>query len=199
MFMPLCGIGLAAGICSAAEAQRISPPPAGYVATPAAAPGAIDPATIPLPDLAFQPTREIEDGYGKHHFFHREETDFATAHADILECDGYSRGFTHTAAGGDVPYPYAGTVAGAVGGMIGAAVSDAIFGADERRRLRRVNMRTCMEFKGYRAYGLPERLWDQFNFTEGLRTLDPTERARMIRVQARVASGPRPAVGEMTQ
>jgi hypothetical protein len=203
-FLPLCGIGLVAALSGAAAAQR-SPPPAGVISAPAATVAAPDPATIPLPDLTFEPTPEIEENYGKYHFFHREGADYATAYADILECDGYSRGFTNTAGGGDaaVPYPYAGTVAGALGGAIGGAIgnsiADAIWGSQERRRLRRVNMRTCMAFKGYRAYGLPERLWDEFNFTEGRTTVEPGRRARMLQVQARVASGPRPQVGEISQ
>ena len=86
-----------------------------------------------------------------------------------------------------------------IGGAIADSIVDAISGSAERRRLRRVNMRTCMQFKGYRLYGLPERLWDQFNFTEGLNVVDAPRRARMLLVQARVASGPTPSVGEITQ
>jgi hypothetical protein len=196
----LCAAACAASISAAASAQPQTPRPAGVIAAPAATPAAVDPATLPMPDLAFTPTPDIEGNYGKYHFFHREGADFASAYADILECDGYSRGFTQIAGGGvEAPYPYAGTLAGAVGGAIMSGVIDAIAGSAERRRLRRVNMRTCMQFKGYRLYGLPERLWDQFNFTEGLNAVEPARRARMLQLQARVASGPTPTVGEITQ
>ena len=199
LFMPLCGIGLAAALPGAADAQRRSPPPAGIVALPDAASLAIDPETIPLPDLRFEPTPEIERNYGSNFYFHREDADFTSAYADILECDGYSRGFTYNAGTGDVPYPHAGTLAGGIGGMVGNALVDAIWGSAERRRLRRTNMRTCMTFKGYRTYGLPGRLWEQFNFEEGLRRVEPARRARLLQIQARVASGPRPLVGEIAQ
>lgn len=175
------------------------------IEAPAATTLAIDPTTITLPDLAFQATPEIARDFEKYHYFHRAGTDFQTAYADILECDGYSRGFTYNAGTyqGPVPYPYAGTLAGGIGGALGATIgngiADAIWGSAERRRLRRVNMRTCMEFKGYHVYGLPERLWDQFNFTEGLTAVDPARRARMLQIQARVASGPTPQTGELSQ
>lgn len=205
VWMPLRGICLAAAASGAAHAQVHSPPPAGVVAVPSVDELAINPASIPMPELAFEPTPEIIADYRKYHYFHRDGTDFATAYADILECDGYSRGFAVTAGvqNPQVPYPYAGTLAGGIGGALGGAIgqgiADVFWGAPERRRLRRVNMRTCMEFKGYRAYGLPERLWDRFNFTEGQRAVEPAQRSRMLQVQARVASGPRPTVGEITQ
>jgi hypothetical protein len=200
-----CAAALAASTSGAASAQPHSPPPAGTIIAPAATPETVDPATIPMPDLAFEQTPQILGGYGKYHYFHREGTDFATAYADILECDGYSRGFTHSpgTSNAAVPYPHAGTLAGGIGGAIGAGLAagfvDAIWGSSERRRLRRVNMRTCMTFKGYRTYGLPERLWDQFNFTEGMTAVDAPRRARLLQIQARVASGPTPTVGEIVQ
>ncbi|HEX8194336.1 MAG TPA: hypothetical protein VF552_15695 [Allosphingosinicella sp.] len=202
----LCAAACAALVSAAAGAEPPrTPRPGGVIAAPAGTPARVDPASIPMPELAFQPTPEIASNYGKYHFFHRAGTDFDAAYADILECDGYSRGFTNSPSTGDarVPAPYAGTLAGGIGGVLGASIAsgiaDAIWGSSERRRLRRVNMRTCMEFKGYRAYGLPERLWDQFNFTEGMTAVDAPRRARLLQIQARVASGPTPTVGELAQ
>ena len=58
---------------------------------------------------------------------------------------------------------------------------------------------SCMRFKDYRVYGLPETLWERFNFEEGNRRVPEAERQRLLQLQARVASGPAPAVGEVTQ
>ena len=190
--VPLCGIGL---VLAAAWAAPASAQPSAV----AGAPGEIDPASIPLPVLTFEPDDEAERNYHKYFYFHRAETDFATAYADLRECDGYARGFAYDAGNNAVPYPYAFTIAGAIGGAIGNVMADAIFGSAERRRLRRVNMRTCMTFKGYGTYGLPKALWEEFNFEEGNRTVAEEERQRLLQLQARVASGPVPQVGEMVE
>lgn len=158
---------------------------------------AVDPATVPMPDLAFTATPQIAENFDKYFYFNRADTDFATAYADLRECDAYARGLTFHTPYQDAPYPYAGTFAGAIGGAIGNAVADAIFGSAERRRQRRINMRTCMRFKEYRVFGLPESLWERFNFEEGNRRVPEDERQRLLQMQARVASGPTPTVGEV--
>ncbi len=185
LFAPLAGAALLAA-------------PAAAQPAPAAAAAAIDPESITLPDLAFEPDEEDVRNYHKYFYFHRTDTDFATAYSDLQECDGYARGLSYHAGGGAVPYPYAGTIAGAVGGAIGSALADAIWGSAERRRLRRINMRTCMSFKGYRTYGLPKSLWQPFNFEEGNAHIEEERRQRLLRIQARVASGPQPRIAEIS-
>lgn len=187
---PLCGMILVAALCGA--------PGLSAQDAPAAAPPAIDPAAIAMPNLAFTPTPEIEENYDKYYVFNRAGTDFATAYADLQECDGYARGLSHRNYGGAVPYPYAGTLGGAIGGAIGSAMADAIYGSAERRRQRRINMRTCMGFKDYRVFGLPKSLWEAFNFEEGNRRVPEDRRQQLLQIQARVASGPAPTVGEVT-
>ena len=86
---------------------------------------------------------------------------------------------------------------GVLGGAIGSALADAIYGSAEERRKRRVNMRRCMNFKGYARYGLSKDLWNEFNFEEGNRTVPEQERQGMLAQQAKVASGPKPAGGEL--
>ena len=210
--MPLCGIGLALAVCgvqplqaqetseapAAAPAAQVEPPAPAVEPAPPSAASAVDPSTIPLPDLAFQPDEEVIRNYVKYFYFHRENSDFASAHADLLECDAYARGFASLPYM-NVPYPYAGTLGGAIGGAIGNAMADAIWGSAQRRQLRRINMRTCMTFKGYRVYGLPKSLWEEFNFEEGLNSVEESRRAQLLRVQARVASGPTPQVGELVE
>jgi hypothetical protein len=182
--LPFCSVLLALATCWS-EPLRAQLPPG------AAASSSVDPATIPLPELAFQPSPEAEADYDKYFYFHREDTDFATAYADLRECDGFARGLSARGT------PVYGT--GIFGDAIGSAISDAIYGSAERRRLRRLNMRTCMGFKGYRIYGLPKELWQRFNFEEGNAHIPDGERQRLLRIQARVASGPTPLVEEISQ
>ncbi len=106
-------------------------------------------AKLQLPDLKFTATPEDDGNYDKYYYFHRKSTDFPTAYADVTECDGYARALASSFKGADVPYPYAGTMAGAAGGVIANAMMAAIFIPGEKRRMRRVNMRQCMGFKGY--------------------------------------------------
>lgn len=182
--LALCAIGAGASMAGASHAQDVT--------------SAVDPAAVAAPALAFHPDEEAANSFDKYFFFHREETDFATAYADILECDGYARGFGYH-AGGAVPAYYAGTLGGALGGAIGSALADAIHGSAERRRMRRANMSTCMGFKEYKAYGLPKELWVQFNFEEGLNRVDEGRRLRLLQAQAKAASGPKPLHGEIAQ
>jgi hypothetical protein len=88
-WMPRAGISLLAA-CAAGAAVAQPAPPAATKAT-----AAVDPASVPMPKLAFTPDAEIERNYFKYFFFHRDGTDFATAYADLQECDGYARGLSH--------------------------------------------------------------------------------------------------------
>lgn len=87
-------------------------------ASPFGAPDSADAAKVTMPALAFSPQPEDAGNYDKYYYFHRPDTDFATAYADICECDGYARGLTSGVGYAQVPYPYAGTMAGAVGGAL---------------------------------------------------------------------------------
>lgn len=158
-------------------------------ASPFGTPEATDAASVKMPELAFAPDPADAGNYDKYYYFHRPDTAFAT---DIRECDGYARGLASGIGYTQTPYPYAGTMAGAIGGAIGNAMAAAIFGSGEKRRARRVNMRTCMHFKGYDRYGLPKKLWTEFNFEEGLSGVSETDRTRYLQQQALVASSARP-------
>ncbi|WP_156347096.1 hypothetical protein [Sphingomonas sp. Leaf33] len=147
-----------------------------------------DPATVKMPQLTFTSDGTEAGDFDKYYAFHRADTDYATAYVDIAECDGYARGLQSGIGYMQTPYPYAGTMAGALGGAIGGMMAAAIFGSGEKRRLRRVNMRTCMNFKGYDRYGLPKGLWEEFNFEEGLSGVTEARRRGYLQVQALVAS-----------
>lgn len=151
-------------------------------------------AAIPMPDLNFSENPEDVENYDKYFYFSREATGFDEAYADIKECDALASGIrVYTGGSATIPYPYAYTVAGAIGGAIGSAMVDAIFGSAERRRIRRVNMRNCMGFKGYARYGMEREHWQAFNFEEGNGALAGEKRETYLLMQAKVASTSKPA------
>ena len=154
-------------------------------------------AAIAMPELAAADASADTDDYEKYFYFHRGDTDFNTAYADVLECDALSSGASiymgiDSAQMGANMAQY-GALAGGIGSAIGAVLADAIFGSAERRKQRRLNLRHCMFYKGYDRYGLDKDLWQEFNFEEGNSREDAEERERKLLQQARVASGPVPA------
>lgn len=159
-----------------------------------------DAKTVTMPALAFTETPADADDFDKYYYFHRADTDFATAYADIVECDGFARGLRAVVAGTPTVY-VPGSAAGVAGGIIGSAVIGTIFNrisaSAEIRRVRRVNMRRCMNFKGYARYGLPKGLWEAFNFEESFSAVGAEERARNLKQQALVASGAKPTGKEL--
>lgn len=159
-----------------------------------------DPAKLTMPVLAFTATPQDALDYDKFFYFHRGETGFPEAYADIKECDSLASGVSYY-GGGDSSV-ISGAVAnygmaGAVGGAIGSALADAIFGSAERRRLKRISLRNCMGFKGYARYGLSQDLWKKFNFEEGLGRKKEDVREEAMELQALVASGPQPQTKEL--
>lgn len=152
-------------------------------------------AAVEIPVLSFNETPEMAADYDKYFYFHRDGTDFDTAYADISECDSLASGISYYAGGDSYMANYYATqygLAGAAGSVIGSAIADAIFGSAERRRLRRVNMRNCMGFKGYARYGMERELWQQFHFEEGNGRVEGQKRIGYLMKQARVASGDKP-------
>lgn len=147
-----------------------------------------DPAKLQLPDLSRPTTASDEADFDKYFYFHRADTGFDQALADVRECDGYARGLSSPYGYQDTPYPYAGTLAGAAGGALGNLMVSLIFGSAERRKARRTNMRRCMNYKGYDRYGLNKDVWQEFHFEEGLRSVEEDERQEMLAKQAKAAS-----------
>ncbi|MXO58094.1 hypothetical protein GRI89_00850 [Altererythrobacter salegens] len=185
-----CLAMLALSIGSAANAQAIKnePPMRHFTEEEIAA--------VQMPALDFQATPEIAADYDKYFFFHRANSSFDEAYADITECDALSSGANIYLGASDSSIAAAsaqyGMAAGVIGGAIAGAMMDAIFGSAERRKQRRTNMRTCMHFKEYDRYGLEKDLWQSFNFEEGNDRADPEERKRDLLMQARVASASAP-------
>lgn len=175
---------------SAAQAQTASNPP-----------DAPDPATIAMPALAFTPTAEDDGAYDKFFYFHRDATSFAEAWADIRECDALSSGANIYLSSGPAMNPafvqQYGALGAGVGGAIGAALADALVGSAMRRAQYRINMRTCMSFKGYKRYALNRALWEQFNFAEGNGRKHESVRNAALAQQALVAAQATPASKEL--
>ncbi|MEQ7872870.1 hypothetical protein ABDK56_02550 [Sphingomonas sp. ASV193] len=152
--------------------------------------------SVSMPKLDFAPSPQAEQDFDKYFYFHRDDTSFEQAYADIRECDALASGSSiylgasdGAVAGAMATY---GVLAGAAGGMIGSLVGDAIFGSAARRQARRINLRNCMGFKGYQRFGLPRELWTAFNFEEGLGRKREPVRLKALATQALVASGPAP-------
>ena len=153
-------------------------------------------AAVRMPALAFDETAEDVENYEKYFYFHRPETGFDEAYADIVECDALSSGVSIYRGADDAAIASAAIQYGVGPAMIGGAIAsvliDAVVGSAERRKARRLNMRTCMDYKRYDRYGLRKDLWQEFNFDEGNGREDEDDRSRALLMQARVASSPRP-------
>ncbi len=177
-------------VASAAGAQDAKPKVDPMTVVP-------DPATVAMPKLDFVSNPLIEADFDKYYFFNRANTSFEEALADLRDCDGFARGLSSGYKYQEAPYPYTYTMAGAAGGVIANVMIAAIFGSAEKRRLRRVNMRRCMGYRGYARFGLEKDLWQEFNFEEGFSGEGEDKRQAMLAQQAKVASGPRPAGQEL--
>jgi hypothetical protein len=153
--------------------------------------------TLEMPKLDFTATPEDQASFDKYYYFVRPGVSYGDAYRDIVECDGYARGLASGIGYTQTPYPYAGTLAGAAGGVIANVMIAAIFGSAEKRRLRRVNMRQCMNFKGYQRHGLKKDLWEAFHFEEGLSGMDEKRRFDYLKRQALVASSATPSGEEL--
>ena len=180
-----------AALPSALQAQAIKSEPPMKAFTTAE----IEP--VAMPDLAYTPDPTIAADFDKYFFFHRDGTSFDQAYADITECDSLASGyFFYSSSNTDAAIAGAmanyGVAAGAIGGALGGLMADAIFGSAERRRIKRVNLRNCMFYKGYDRYGLEKELWQAFHFEEGLSRENAKDREAALMKQARVASGPKP-------
>jgi hypothetical protein len=155
-----------------------------------------DQAGVTMPALDFAPTPEIEAEYEKYFYFHRVDTTFGEAYADIKECDALASGANFYGGGNEAAIAGAtaqyGALAAGVGGAIGSAMADAIFGSAQRRKMHRINVRNCMNFKDYKRYGLSRDRWTEFNFEEGLGRKKEDVRETALRQQALVASGTAP-------
>lgn len=186
-----CAAMLLLPLSAMAQAQAIKSEPEMKIFT------AAEVEAVEMPDMTYIPGPATAADFDKYFFFHRDDTDFSQAYADITECDSLASGINFYMGGNDAIMQNAVTqygAAGAIGGAIGGLMADAIFGSAERRRIKRVNERNCMYFKGYDRYGLEKDLWQAFHFEEGHSRENAKDREAALLKQARVASGPKPTL-----
>lgn len=158
-----------------------------------------DPAAVAVPNMAFAETPKIRSKYDQFFYFHRTETSFAEAYADIRECDRLARRPLERSnkwpdpvtVYGPNQYTLGGVVGGALGNLLVGELAIAARTRAERKRLRRVNMRLCMAYKGYQRFGTSEPIWREIDF-EGDRNPSLARRHALFARQAVLASGPRP-------
>lgn len=159
---------------------------------------ALDPEAVAVPALAFTPGKEDAERYFKFFYVHKPGVDFRTAVADIRECDGYALFDTmFVPTPRFVPYgvPEGGTRADreveptSSYGMIGEIIG-AIMMSTQLERLAATNLRSCYAFKGYKRYGLAEKLWAKLNIGDHVAS---------VGMRARIASGPAPTAESLGQ
>ena len=180
LLLPLAGV---------AHAQAIKTEPPMQTFTPE------EISAIEMPELTFDAASVKAKDYEKYFYFHRPDTSFDQAYADVTECDSLGSGINYYMRADDWAIQNQAAqygAAGLVGGMIGSMLADAIFGSAERRKKKRINVRNCMYYKGYDRYGLEKSLWKEFHFEEGLSRENAEDREAALKQQARVASGPAP-------
>lgn len=159
-----------------------------------------DPATIVVPDVTPPTDPKVrEDGY-KFYYFHNPNVTFAEAYADLAEC----RTFLLWPSGGMVPgfvwwkpgvyRPPSAPKSDKSGlspyGLVGDALA-AIMAPKMERGSRSNIMRRCMGTRGYARYAITESAFDQLN--------DGPDEDKLILMQAKLASGPKPADEEVTR
>ena len=147
-----------------------------------------DPAKLEMPVLDFEADDNDAKSFKKYYYFNRPDTTFETALEDVRFCDELARGLAVSNYYGNSYSNAMYGPAGIIGGAIGGAMAQAIFGSAEARNKRRVNMRRCMHFKGYARHGITKDLWQEFNFEEGLASIDEEKRQNYLSMQALVAS-----------
>lgn len=146
-----------------------------------------DPASITVPDLSNSSDPVVLENGWKYFFFHRRDTSFAEAHADITDCYRFlsPASWANVKLPRFVPWDDRAAVTfdssrtwnyGLVGELIGGMVEGTLM-----RRDRQSKMRLCMETRGYTRFGVAEEIWENV-------IAKPPEEA--IAIQAKLASGP---------
>lgn len=149
-----------------------------FAATLAETAAPLDPSTIIVPDIAAD-TRSLGNE-NKFFVFHRPNTSFAAAEADVRFCMRYINQTMFPPMPDFVPWEDAPPVGDAprYAGLIGQLVVDGV-----ARSLRQSNVMRCMLPRGYVRYRISEGLWKEINYRE----LESS-----IMIQAKIASGPTP-------
>ncbi len=144
-------------------------------------------------DLVFEASPEHTEEFHKYHFFHKEGVSYDQALLDIGECNTFRKGpigkegetfhivpqfVSLSETRSYKPYVYNPNSGGVVGAVIGEIV-----GAPIVLKAKAQRMRKCMQYKGYDRYGLSKKLWKK---------IMKVEDADLVKINARIASGPKP-------
>ncbi|MBK8373982.1 hypothetical protein [Sphingorhabdus sp.] len=146
-----------------------------------------DPTTISVPDVTPSADPKIrEDGY-KFYYFHSPDVSFETAYQDLRDCRAHLVSAGPAAVPGFIPWGeqhrrevFQGTP---MYGIVGVAMA-AIIVPKMIRGQHSNKMRRCMGTRGYDRYAIAESVFDKLN--DG-------EEQQLILMQAKLASGPKPA------
>lgn len=154
-------------------------------------------AEAPLPDVTLpadpaKRAKVLGDGY-KFFYFHRPDTTLAEAEADLSECRAHLETGAIVALPGFIPFGETtrrDVVRGpGMYGLVGEAMA-AIIVPKMERGMRNNKLRRCMGTRGYARYAVSEDVWN---------TLNEGDEARIVSMQARLASGPRPDAPEVVR
>jgi hypothetical protein len=152
-----------------------------------------DPATISVPDVGPSADPKVAKEGNKFFFFHNPSVGFADAYADISECRTFlaSNGVPAlpTFRPWVEPVKRKDTAGVAPYGLVGAVIASIVLPKMERA-LRSNKLRRCMEPRGYRLYPIAEADWDRLN--EG-------DEKMLVAMQAKLASGPKPQIPEVSE
>ncbi len=161
--------------------------------------GLPDPATITVPDTSASDPEVIKEGY-KFFYFNNPSVTFSEAAADIAECRSFLASGAPPSVPGFIPWTEPVkrkqnrgggflTAYGLLGVGVEAGLA-AIIMPKIDRGLRNNKLRRCMEPRGYKRFALPEASWKVLN--EG-------DEKQLILMQAKLASAPQPAQGEVSE
>lgn len=147
-----------------------------------------DPASVTVPDLSGSADPAVVENGWKYFFYHRPDTSFAEAYADIADCYRFltPAGWANVRIPRFIPWvervpgEHMSTGYFEHSGLVGLAIG-AMFEGTLSRRDRQAKMRRCMEPRGYTRYGVAEEIW------ENVADMPPEQG---IAVQAKIASGP---------
>ncbi len=144
-------------------------------------------------DLVFEADPSHTEEFHKYHFFHKSGVSYDQAVLDFGECNVFRKGpvgkegetfhvvpqfVSLSETQSYRPYVYNPNSGGVVGAVIGEIV-----GAPIIQKAKAQRMRKCMEYKGYDRYGLSKKLWKR---------IMKVEDADLVRINASIASGPKP-------
>lgn len=170
--------------------------PLALIAGPALAQTAPDPATVTVPAITGDTDAAVISEGWKFFYFHRANTAYAEAYADIAECYRfmpvpYANGLLpmfvpwESDTGARIIKPPVIGPYGIVGDIIGGMVAGPL-----ERRARQSRLRRCLEPRGYSRYPAPKDTWEKIidNYS-----------ASSIAVQAKLASGPLPQAAALSE